>query len=256
MEKTAENWTEIAKNMHYVSRASSTKIYKRREENLLRKYASPLEGKKILKLDLWNEVNNTGILYWLAQNGCEVHGIDLSPFLVEKTKEHFLKKNLNGTFHISDIRSICYPDNSFDFIYTMGTIEHIPDYEKAIKEIHRVLKQGGTAIIGVPNKHDPFLRPALVRFLEKIHAYPYSPEKSFSKKELRRDIEKQGLKVTAQTSILFMPGLLRMLDIFFAQHLPLLSKTLLPIFLLFEYIEHHTKSGEQNGYLIACVAKK
>lgn len=34
-------------------------------------------------------------------------------------------------------------DNSFDFVVSIGCLHHIPDIERAAKEIHRVLKPGG-----------------------------------------------------------------------------------------------------------------
>ena len=50
-----------------------------------------------------------------------------------------------------------FRDKSFDVIYSMGTIEHFDETEQAVSEMARVLKPGGCAIIGVPNRHDPFL---------------------------------------------------------------------------------------------------
>jgi SAM-dependent methyltransferase len=62
----------------------------------------------------------------------------------------------------------------------MGTVEHFPEYRLVLEECCRVLKPGGKAIIGVPNKFDPFLRPLLVWFLNKLSLYAYGFEKSFS----------------------------------------------------------------------------
>ena len=61
---------------------------------------------------------------------------------------------------IDMMRSSCR-DASFDAIYSMGTIEHFDATERAVAEMARVLKPGGRAIVGVPNRHDPFLRPLL-----------------------------------------------------------------------------------------------
>lgn len=52
-----------------------------------------------------------------------------------------------------DIQDIKYPDNTFNFIYCSHVLEHVPNDQKAIKELYRVLKPGGTALIMVPIKH-------------------------------------------------------------------------------------------------------
>ena len=53
---------------------------------------------------------------------------------------------------------------SFDYIFSLEVFEHLPDKEtaSAISEIHRLLKPGGTAVIGAP--HELFL-PALLKGL-------------------------------------------------------------------------------------------
>ncbi len=44
-----------------------------------------------------------------------------------------------------------YEDNSYDTIVTFQVIEHVKKDEEFIKEIHRVLKEGGKALITTPN---------------------------------------------------------------------------------------------------------
>jgi len=44
-----------------------------------------------------------------------------------------------------------YADNSFDSIVTFQVIEHLKEDDLFIKEIHRVLRPGGVAIITTPN---------------------------------------------------------------------------------------------------------
>jgi hypothetical protein len=49
-----------------------------------------------------------------------------------------------------DIQQIQFPDNYFDAIICNHVLEHIPDDYRAMKELYRVLKPGGWAILQVP----------------------------------------------------------------------------------------------------------
>lgn len=49
-----------------------------------------------------------------------------------------------------DIMEIQYPDQSFDVIYCSHVLEHVPDDRRAMRELCRVLKAGGWAILLVP----------------------------------------------------------------------------------------------------------
>lgn len=249
-------WNKRARQVGPLTDASSSRYYRGCEIKLIKRYFGNFFGKKILKTDLWNEVNNTQILLWLAQEGGEVYGFDISSYLVSATKKLFAKSGLRGRFINCDMRQIEFDDNSFDFVYSMGTIEHIQDYDRALKEIYRVLKPGGTAIIGTPNKLDPFLRPLLVWFFSKFDKYPYAPEKSFTFSELEREIKKAGFKIKARTGLLFMPGILRIIDVYSYRKLPLLSKIVTLILKPFNFLEGRFISLERNGYLIACVCRK
>jgi SAM-dependent methyltransferase len=49
-----------------------------------------------------------------------------------------------------DITDIQYPDNTFDIIHCSHVLEHVPDDILAMRQVCRVLKHGGCAIIAVP----------------------------------------------------------------------------------------------------------
>ena len=49
-----------------------------------------------------------------------------------------------------DASALPYSDESFDLILVGDVLEHVPDHEQAAREIVRVLKSGGRAIVTVP----------------------------------------------------------------------------------------------------------
>ena len=54
-----------------------------------------------------------------------------------------LKKEVN-------MENIPYENETFDVIYNSHVLEHVPDDNKAISELYRVLKNNGTCFIAVP----------------------------------------------------------------------------------------------------------
>src|SRR6185503_13122255 len=136
---------------------------------------------------------------------------DISPPTVLQARVAFADTALRCA--VADVRDLPFADASFDAIYSMGTIEHFDETERAVGEIARVLKPGGRAIVGVPNRHDPFLRPAFAFVLQALGLYAYGYEKSYSRRGLREMLERAGFSVVAETAILFIPGWLRMIDL-------------------------------------------
>lgn len=49
-----------------------------------------------------------------------------------------------------DLQLLPFSDDSYDFVFASHVLEHIPDDDKAISEIHRILRPGGIAILPVP----------------------------------------------------------------------------------------------------------
>ncbi len=254
--KEREHWDALARNMPDLYPTFSTQYYRRSEIALIQRCFGPLKGKRVLKLDLWNEVLNTRILHWIRCQGAEAFGLDFSHVVTSRAHQNFQAMKDPPCLVQSDIRRLPFDNNSFDFVYTMGTIEHIDEYQDAIIEIQRILKVGGKAIIGVPHKWNIFLRPLLVKALDFFGKYPYSPEKAFSYGELCRAVERSGLRVRRRTGLLAFPGILRMAELFlYKRKIPLYRFS--PLVLRpFEFLESRWEWPGRFGYLVAAVAEK
>ena len=258
MTRTAYNrfWTEVGDNFPDLGGAPSTRFYADNERRLFAEHFPPLAGLKILKTDLWDEAKNTRILVWAAEQGARAFGVDISrPTLVQAAAAF---STVAGPLRaaVADVRDLPFRSGSFDAIYSMGTIEHFDETEHAVADIARVLKVGGTAIVGVPNRHDPFLRPLLAAVLQATGLYGYGFEKSYSRRSLRDMLERAGLTVVAETAILFIPGWLRILDLWcHAWCRPLTAVTGILV-KPFAWLDAHVHAVRRHGYLLATVVTK
>lgn len=82
-----------------------------------------------------------------AKCGAKYTGIDLTDAAVELAKRRFELFDLPGTFRVADAERLDFPDNSFDIVYSHGVLHHTPDIAAAVREIHRVLRPGGKAVV-------------------------------------------------------------------------------------------------------------
>jgi SAM-dependent methyltransferase len=92
-----------------------------------------------------------------ARNGAHVTAIDTSAKTVALIHRHFVEaRPPGGDVHGVDAASACalpYKNESFDAVYCFGVLHHIPEVEKAVSEIVRVLKPGGLFLGMVYNRN-------------------------------------------------------------------------------------------------------
>jgi ubiquinone/menaquinone biosynthesis C-methylase UbiE len=64
------------------------------------------------------------------------------------TRRHFEIKEVRAEdVRIENVLSLSFQDNTFDAVWANGVIHHTGNNKQAVKEIHRVLKEGGRAVI-------------------------------------------------------------------------------------------------------------
>ncbi len=77
-------------------------------------------------------------------NGWSVTLTDLSSGMVDSARETLADVDRSFDFDVVDAQSIPYDDGSFDAVIANHTLYHIPDRERALSEIRRVLRPEGT----------------------------------------------------------------------------------------------------------------
>ena len=104
---------------------------------------SEAKNKSVLEIGCGNGAD--GAMF--AINGAKYTGVDLTETAVKATRDHFDALGLTGNFQQENAEQLSYSDNSFDMVYSYGVLHHSPNPAKAIKEVFRVLKPNGKAII-------------------------------------------------------------------------------------------------------------
>lgn len=105
--------------------------------------------------------NHSSYLYFLKKNNADIYFSDKNAKDDKKFIQVDLEKNLN------------IKDSSFDNILLFNVLEHIQNYQNLIKEIYRILNNGGKLEIFVPFMHrfhkDPndYFRPTH-EYLQKL----------------------------------------------------------------------------------------
>lgn len=87
-------------------------------------------------------------------DGMTVIAADLSTEMVRTAVRRF--PVLRGC--VADATGLPFQSERFDIVQSLGVLEYIGPYERAVRELRRVLKPGGTLVISVPNRHSLFRR--------------------------------------------------------------------------------------------------
>ena len=100
-------------------------------------------------------------LYLSKKYDAQAVGITLSPVQARRAGERAAEQGITlqawenfepggdpaVQFQVADALATPFPDNSFDFVWSMESGEHMPDKQRFLSECYRVLKPGGTFLM-------------------------------------------------------------------------------------------------------------
>jgi ubiquinone/menaquinone biosynthesis C-methylase UbiE len=145
----------------------------------------------------------------IAERGLRVIIYDISDEMLKVAVRKIERENLHGRISVKrgDVCKMDFPSEHFDFILAEGDpISYCSDPNKAISEIHRVLKTDHYAVAGVDNAFTA-IRQAIIQYqditsaLKVLKENRYYSEQcgfhwwTFTPKSLRKLFEKYGFKV-------------------------------------------------------------
>ncbi len=104
-------------------------------------------GKRVIELGC-----GTGeYALWYATNGAaSVTGVDLSEGSLALAEQKRAQAGItNATFRRMDVLNLEFPDDSFDYAYSVGVLHHTGDPARGFRELSRVTKPGGIVIVSL-----------------------------------------------------------------------------------------------------------
>ena len=89
----------------------------------------------------------------LAARGFSVVGVDFSESALEAAGENLRAHGLSDRVRLQreDLLRLSFPDAAFDYVLCWGVLMHVPDVERAIDQLARVVRPGGTLVVSEAN---------------------------------------------------------------------------------------------------------
>ena len=101
---------------------------------------------------------------------CAVVGVDISPAMLEKARKRVADLRLSRVrrLEVMDAEHLRFPDASFDAVVAQYVLSAVPNPERALDELARVLRPGGEMVITSRIGADSGLRAAIERWLMPV----------------------------------------------------------------------------------------
>ena len=169
---------------NYLASFNIDRIWRKRAISSLK----PFAPRNVLDI-----ATGTGDLALLIENILKpesIIGCDISEGMMQVAREKCRRRGItNIRFEKEDCTALSYPDNSFDALTSSFGVRNFQELEKALGEMHRVLRPGGHLVIlelSSPTKfpmkqlfpvYTKYVMPTLGRLFSKdAKAYRYLPE--------------------------------------------------------------------------------
>lgn len=109
--------------------------------------------------------------YLLSKSAIRVIGVDIAPEVIEHASTKYKAANLS--FEIMDVAELKFDEDFADLVVSLQVIEHLPDELPFLREMARVLKKNGEAILSTPNRKT--ISPGSLEPINPFHFREYTP---------------------------------------------------------------------------------
>ena len=146
-----------------------------------------------------------------GQRGAAAYGLDIAQAAIQRARRRYPE----GNFLVGDGEHLPFPENSFDWVSCLGSLENMLHSHTALREMIRVTKPGGRLCLMMPNAF--WLGDILGNLFQGSETPPFQMvEKQATRREWRTFLQSEGLDIEKEArfnrpAILFKNGKLRSL---------------------------------------------
>ena len=177
---------------------------------LVSEYVGPVAGLKVLEV----ACGRGGFVRKLAREGAQVTGCDFSASALSAAASKLAAAAdlpRSAVLVQGDAQCLPFASNTFDLVISCETIEHLPQVQEALVEMHRVTRPGGKLLLTTPNYanfmglYDLYAR---VRHPGRRDDQPFDRRQWFA--QVRRWIRRAGWRILSTDGTVhlfpFFPG--------------------------------------------------
>lgn len=199
-------------------RASGNGLFKRIHSHFSNSILSEFGKQPLRVLDIGTGPGWVPLLLAKARPSWNISAVDISPMMLQAAKVNASNAGLSGQidWRLGRAESTGFPAESFDLIITQFAFHELNNPIEFLREIHRLLKKNGTAII-----HDFQRPPTIAMPLCKVGLRLYysdsesmraqameSLDASYSRKQMEKILKESGLAYSLSSA--FTGGVLMM----------------------------------------------
>jgi ubiquinone/menaquinone biosynthesis C-methylase UbiE len=114
----------------------------------LREMLKPKANERMLEVGPGTGYYALRVAEWLSPGGT-LEILDVQQHMLEHTMRRAREIGVENIIPTQgDARELPYQDNAFDVAYLVATLGEVSDRQRALEELHRVLKPGGRLVVG------------------------------------------------------------------------------------------------------------
>jgi SAM-dependent methyltransferase len=147
------------------------------------------------------------LLETLLAQGHDVAAVDVAPEMARRAAE----KSHGGrrpAVSVGSIEHLAFPAGRFDVVVAAGVVEYVADADRAVAEIRRVLRPGGSAIVSFPlrRRTSALIRAAATPCVDLLRGRREPPVRSrtYTRREVDRLLATARLRVVERQLLHFV----------------------------------------------------